>query len=160
MKPNFLKLKLTITIPTKEEIITAASNKKIPKPRSEGKKLPKNFLENQNKSGVYILFSKKKKQLLYIGKATGKNNSSQQIKRNWGEFKERIRRHLVFSNSKSKVYKCLSIKSNQPVSGYFIDLDKIEKMIRCSSKINKRDKAHILEQTLIGFYRHENLIND
>lgn len=133
-------MQLTISIPTRAQIINGGFTVSVSRTGSEW--LKGQLGDYANKSGVYIFHSNGK--ILYIGKTT---------QGDYGTFGERLRRHCQEKASRnSDLFQCLCLQET-PVRAYLLDLDDIDMMIdQGPMTLSKVRKALIMEQALIGIY--------
>lgn len=136
-------MRLTITIPTKADIVSGGFEIKI---AHKGESWQKSQLgDHQNRKGVYIHHCNGK--LIYIGKATSGK---------FGTFGERLRREChETAASASPLFQLLK-DQNHPVRTYFLDLVDLDMMVDPGPMtLAPERKALIMEQVLIGIFGPE-----
>jgi len=134
-------LNITISIPTKAQIINGGFEVRVAKAKASWSKAQ--LGDYANRKGVYVHHSNGK--ILYIGKATSGE---------FGAFGERLRREFQEkASTNSKLHQLLA-KQEHPIRSYLIDLDDLDMMIDPGSMtLSPERKALIMEQVLIGIYQ-------
>jgi hypothetical protein len=133
-------MRLQADIPTKAQLINGGFECKTAAKGQPGA-MP-DLGEYSDKKGVYIFHSAGK--LLYVGKTTDGV---------YGNFRDRLYRHVSESASNSsRIYKLLS-EQKAPIKVYLLDLEDINMMIDPGSvTLDDVNKALIMEQILIGVF--------
>jgi hypothetical protein len=134
-------MKIEAEIPTRAMIVNGGFACKA---TARGEKASKpDFGDYNDKKGVYIFHADGK--LLYIGKTTDGE---------FGNFRERLYRHLSESASvNSRVHKLLMAQT-KPTKAYLLDLRDVDMMINPGAiTLDDVSKALIMEQILIGVFR-------
>jgi hypothetical protein len=136
-------MQLTITIPTKAEIVSGGFEITI---APKGESWQKSQLgDYQDRRGVYIHHSNGR--LLYIGKATAGQ---------YGTFGERLRREFQETSSSASALHQLLKTQTHAIRTYCLDLDDLDMMVDPGPMpLDRERKALIMEQVLIGIFKPE-----
>lgn len=136
-------MNITISIPTKAQIVNGGFQVHVAKARASWKK--GQLGDYADRKGVYIHHSNGR--ILYIGKATSGD---------FGTFGERLRREFQeTASANSRLHQLLAAQKH-PIRCYLIDLDDVDMMIAPGSMtLSPERKALIMEQVLVGIYQPE-----
>lgn len=132
-------MKITIDLPSKEEIFSKGIFVKIAQAKESWEKSQLGDYADQR--GVYIHHANEK--ILYVGQTTKEGE--------WGNFAERLRREFQESSSQnSSLYQLLQeTKDDNKV--VLFPLDEIDKMVQTQGfSCSQERKALLLEQALIA----------